>query len=260
MRLPRWATIALSVLTPLAVLGLLQWWATSAEALYFPAPWSILQELRSIWLFDRFGSDLLPSVARLSAGLLVGCAAGYLLGLGLALGPRFLRYAVDPVLEFIRAIPPSMFLPIVLVVFGVGSTGKVLVIALGAFFPVLLNTIDGVREIDPLLYDMCASYGIRTRREVIGRVVVPASMPRVFAGLQTGLALALILMVISEMVASPDGLGRFIFETQRTFAIKAMWSGIVVLGVLGFLLNSVLRGIEKRVLRWHRATHGEASA
>jgi ABC-type nitrate/sulfonate/bicarbonate transport system permease component len=256
MKVPRWVSVGLAIATPLTVLVLLQWWTSSKGSIYFPTPLEVWDEFRTIWLFDRVGTDLVPSLTRMTLGLVVGCGLGYGLGLVLALGPTLVERAVDPLIEFIRAIPPPAFLPFVIVAFGVGSTGKILVIALGTLFPVLLNTIEGVREVDPLLYDVCASYDVRSRREVVRRVVIPASMPRTFAGLQTSLAVALILMVISEMVASTNGLGRFILESQRTFAIKPMWTGIVLLGILGFALNAVLRGVEARVLRWHHATHG----
>lgn len=259
MRTPRWLRTVLAIATPIVVLVLLQWWTSRRGSLYFPTPLQIADEFQATWMFDRVGSDLVPSLIRMTVGLVVGCGTGYLLGLGLALGPKLVERTVDPLVEFIRAIPPPAFLPFVIVAFGVGSTGKVLVIAIGTLFPVLLNTIEGVREIDPLLYDVCASYDVRTRRQVVRGVVIPASMPRTFAGLQTSLAVALILMVISEMVASTNGLGRFILEAQRTFAIKPMWSGIVLLGILGFALNAGLRGVEGRVLRWHQATHGGAN-
>jgi ABC-type nitrate/sulfonate/bicarbonate transport system permease component len=253
-------SLVLQVATPVGVVLLLQWWTARRGSLYFPTPVDVWDEFQATWLFERAGTDLLGSLVRMFAGLLLGCTAGYVVGLGLALGPRLLQWAVDPVIEFVRAIPPPAFLPFVLVVFGVDDTGKVLLIALGTTFPVLLNTVAGVREIDPLLYDVCASYDVRTRRAVVGRVVIPASMPRAFAGLQTSLAVALILMVISEMVASRNGLGRFILESQRTFAITPMWSGIVMLGILGFTLNAGLRRVEHHVLRWHRGVHGSAAA
>lgn len=251
--------LVLPVATTGLVLVLLQWWTSWQDSLYFPTPLEVGREFRETWLFDRAGSDLGSSLARMSSGLLLGCAIGYGVGLALALGPRIVQLAVDPVIEFVRAIPPPAFLPFIIVAFGLGSTGKVLLIALGATFPVLLNTVAGVREIDPMLYDVCASYDVRTRREVVRRVVVPASMPRAFAGLQTSLAVALILMVISEMAASRNGLGRFILESQRTFAITPMWSGILLLGLLGFGLNGLLRLLERRALRWHHAIGGGSS-
>jgi ABC-type nitrate/sulfonate/bicarbonate transport system permease component len=255
-RFRRYLIVLLEIATPLAVIGLWQLQTRDEESLYYPPPFKILEEFRDIWLFDRAGTDFVPSLSRMLLGFVIGCGIGYLGGVALALGPRFVLQAVDPIIEFLRAIPPPAFLPFAIVVFGVDQTGKIFIIALGCLFPVLLNTMDGVREVDPLLYDVCASYDVRGRREVIGRVILPASLPRAFAGLQTSLAVALILMVISEMYASSEGVGRFILESQRTFAIRPMWAGIVLLGLLGFLLNAVLRLVEGRALRWYHAAHG----
>lgn len=256
VRVPRWLAVTLAIATPIAVLAFLQWWTAREASFYFPTPLDILSEFRSVFLFDRFGSDVVPSVVRMLLGFVIGCSLGYAGGIALAVGPRTVLWVVEPIIEFIRAIPPPAFLPFALVAFGIAPSGKVFIIALGCLFPVLLNAMDGVNEINPLLYDVCASYDVRSRRDVMRGIVVPASLPRTFAGLQTSLALALILMVISEMVGSVNGIGRFILESQRTFAIKPMWAGIVLLGILGFALNAVLRSVEGRVLRWHKALHG----
>lgn len=191
-------------------------------------------------------------------------AAGYFIGsliaitVGLLLGlSKTLRTIMNPVIEFLRALPSVVLIPFGIVVFGVDDSMKIFVIALGCFFPVLLSTLDGVRSVEPLLLDVSRTFKFN-RGEMVANVILPAASPQIFAGLRTALSLALILMVVSEMVASTNGIGYSILESQRLFEIPAMWGGILVLGILGYLINFVLVLIEKKTLGWY---HGfKASA
>jgi ABC-type nitrate/sulfonate/bicarbonate transport system permease component len=127
---------------------------------------------------------------------------------------------------------------------------KVLMIAFGVVWPILLNTIDGVQSVEQLYVDTGRVYGV-TRSERLVRIVLPAAAPKIFAGLRVSLSIAVILMVISEMVATTNGLGFQIIQAQRSFKVLDMWAGIVLLGVLGYLLNTALLAVEGRVLHWH---------
>ncbi|HYY23828.1 MAG TPA: ABC transporter permease subunit, partial [Thermoleophilaceae bacterium] len=131
------------------------------------------------------------------------------------------------------------------------------IIALVCLFPVLLNTIDGVTGVDPTLRETTRVYGIGGG-DRLWRVMLPAASPQIFAGMRISLSLALILMVISEMVASTNGIGYFVLQSQRTFAIPEMWSGIFLLGILGYVFNAGFILIERRVLRWHRGARASA--
>jgi ABC-type nitrate/sulfonate/bicarbonate transport system permease component len=124
-------------------------------------------------------------------------------------------------------------------------------------WPVLLNTIDGVTGIDPTLRETARVYGVGGR-DRLRRIVLPAASPQIFAGMRTSLSLALILMVISEMVASTNGIGFFVLQSQRSFAIPEMWSGILLLGLLGYALNLIFVVVERRVLAWHRGARASA--
>lgn len=249
--------VAAEVLVPLATVTTWWLWSVQAESLYFPPLPDILRAFDDTWLFDRFGSDVLPSLARMFGGYAIGCVAAVLVGF--ALGRHdLLRRATGPVLHFLRALPPPALLPFAIVVLGVGNGMKVALIALGCFFPVLLTTIDGVRSIDPTYMAAARVYGI-SRRDQLLRVQLPAASPQIVAGMRTSLSLALILIVISEMVASSSGIGYFVLQAQRTFALPEMWSGMLLLGVLGLLLNSVFVLVERRALRWYRGSRAAAS-
>jgi ABC-type nitrate/sulfonate/bicarbonate transport system permease component len=252
----RWLAVGLEVTVPLLALVLWALLSANSDTYYFPPLTDILETFADTWLFERVGSDVVPSLVRMGLGftiaVVVGIGAGLLLGLS-----RRARAAAAPIVEFLRAIPPPALLPFAILVIGVGNSMKVFIIAFVCLWPILLNTIDGVRGIDPTLDDTTRVYRISSRDRV-WRVMLPAATPQIFAGMRTSLSLALILMVISEMVASTNGIGYFVLQAQRTFAIPEMWSGILLLGILGYVLNGGFMLIERRVLRWHRGARASA--
>jgi ABC-type nitrate/sulfonate/bicarbonate transport system permease component len=246
----------LEVTVPLLLL--VAWGVASAgsETYYFPPLTDILSTFADTWVFERVGSDVVPSLVRMGLGfgiaVVVAISAGLLLGMS-----RRSRIATAPIVEFLRAIPPPALLPFAILVIGVGNSMKVFIIAFVCIWPILLNTIAGVTGVDPTLRETTRVYGI-SRRDRVWRVMLPAASPQIFAGMRTSLSLALILMVISEMVASTNGIGYFVLQSQRTFAIPEMWSGILLLGILGYTLNAAFVLIERRVLRWHRGARASA--
>ena len=234
---------------PLALLAL--WWMASADSqsFYLPPLRQILEAFADVWLGPRLVDDVLPSLARLLAGLAVAAVAGVALGVVVGASPR-LRAALEPVLEFLRAIPPPVLVPIFILVAGIGTTMKVLVIVSGCLWPILLNTVEGVRARDEVLEDTCRAYGIRGAAR-LRHLVLRAASPQIVTGLRQALAIGIILMVISEMFAASSGLGFTIIQFQRGFAIPEMWSGILLLGLLGVVLSLGFRGLERWVLGWY---------
>jgi ABC-type nitrate/sulfonate/bicarbonate transport system permease component len=247
---------ALEVLVPLAAVGLFAAWSAQRTSYYFPPLGDILSAFRRAWLFDRVGSDAVPSLARMGLGFALAAIVAVPLGVGLGRSRRALM-ATRPILDFLRAVPPPALIPLGLVLFGIGNGMKVFIIALGCVWPILLNAIDGAAGVDPVLADTSRAFAIGGRDRLL-RVVLPSAAPQIFAGLRAAVPLALILMVVSEMVASTNGIGYFVLEAERTFAIPEMWAGILLLGILGYLLNGGMVLIERRVLRWHRAARRAA--
>jgi ABC-type nitrate/sulfonate/bicarbonate transport system permease component len=255
-RAQRWLGAGLEIAVPLLALALWALLSANSQTYYFPPLTDILESFADTWLFERVGSDVVPSLARMGAGFAIAVVVA--IGAGLLLGmSRRARLAAAPIVEFLRAIPPPALLPFAILVMGIGSSMKVFIIAFVCLWPMLLNTIDGVRGVDPTLHDTTRVYGISGRDRVL-HVMLPAASPQIFAGMRTSLSLALILMVISEMVASTNGIGYFVLQSQRTFAIPEMWSGILLLGILGYVLNGAFVLIERRVLRWHRGARASA--
>lgn len=235
----------------LPVLLVALWWVTSANSTnyYFPSLSKILNWFGKLWLSARFADDVLPSLLRLIAGFGLSAVIGVTLGVALGLTDA-LRRGAEPVLEFVRAIPPTVLVPVIALVAGIGDGSKILVIVSGCVWPVLLNTVEGVRAADEVMVDTARSFGF-TRAARLRHLVLPAASPQIAAGLRQALSIGLILMVIGEMFAATNGLGFSIVQFQRTFAIPQMWSGIILLGLIGFVLSALFTLIEKRALRWY---------
>jgi ABC-type nitrate/sulfonate/bicarbonate transport system permease component len=244
-------TVALELWLPI-VLVVIWWFASSVStSVYFPPLSSILNSFIRDWVdADGLARNLLPSLQLLALGYSLALVSGIVVGTLLGLVAPLER-ASRPLLETLRAIPGVTLLPIFIVLFGIDVQMKVLLIAFGSFWPVLLNTIDGVRGIEPLLLDVSRvfRYG-RARR--LATIILPGASPQIFAGARTALAISLIIMVVSETVGGDGGIGYFLLAAQRNFAISSMWGAILALGILGYLLNIVFRIIERLVLRWHR--------
>jgi ABC-type nitrate/sulfonate/bicarbonate transport system permease component len=248
--------IVVEIVTPLIVLAILWTWTAGAQSYYFPPLKDVLKAFGDTWVFDRFGEDVVPSLVRLCLGYAIAVVVG--ISLGVLLGQRpALRRMATPVIEFLRAIPPPALIPFTILVVGVDNGAKIFLIALVCVFPILLNAIDGVAGVEPTLIDTTRVY----RFGAVDRlryVVLPAAAPQIFAGMRTSLSLSIILMVISEMVASTNGIGYFILQAQRSFAITEMWSGIILLGLLGYVLNAIFTLVERRILAWHRGARAGA--
>jgi ABC-type nitrate/sulfonate/bicarbonate transport system permease component len=245
--------VALQVAVIVGVLVIWKVWTEMADSLFFPPPNEVFAEVWNAWILDwsnTWQENLRPSLARLLVGFLLASAIG--IGVGVAIGrSRTLGDYVEPVIHFIRSIPPPALLPLFLVLLGIDDTMKVVLIATGVFPPILLNTIEGVRSIDPLYLDTAKAYRISRFRQLT-HVILPGAGPKIFAGLRISLSIAVILMVISELVAATNGVGFRILQAQRQFKMVDLWAGLVVLGALGLALNGVLALIERRVLRWSR--------
>ncbi|MET9969295.1 ABC transporter permease [Streptomyces sp. NPDC006356] len=227
------------------------WWLATAGStdFYVPPLSAILQKFAEVWTGERLASDVVPSLVRLTVGYLLAVVIG--VGLGLVVGTsRLVRDVLEPVLELFRAIPPPVLVPVIMLFAGIGDTMKVLVIVSGCMWPILLNTVEGVRAVDEVLGDTCRSYGI-TGPSRLWHLTLRSASPQIVTGMRQALSIAIILMVISEMFAASNGLGFTIVQFQRSFAIPEMWSGVLLLGLLGFALSLVFRLAENRVLAWY---------
>ena len=235
----------------LPIVLLVAWgaWATLAEPKFIPNPAEVYDAFVDTWVGPAFWSDVLPSLARLGIGLIASIAIGIAFGTVIGL-VKWLRELLEPSLEFFRAIPPPVMVPVIAVLLGQTGLMKVVVIVLGALWPVLLNTIEGVRSTDSVMKDTARAFAL-TRSQRLRDLVLPAAMPRIMTGVRQAMSIGLILMVISEMFNASSGLGGKIVYFQRNYLIAEMWSGIVLLGLVGVLLAAIFGFVERRMLRWY---------
>jgi ABC-type nitrate/sulfonate/bicarbonate transport system permease component len=184
------------------------------------------------------------------AGYFIGIGLGVLIGLLMG-ASRVVYSLLEPITEILRPIPSPAYVPIAILFLGIDDEMKVFMIAFAAFFPVLLNAYSGVRGVDPVQLQTAATFGVKGRK-LLWQVVLPSAAPFIFTGMRVSLAVALIVMVISEMVAASNGVGYFILAAQRGFKVKDMFAGVVTLALVGYTLNWIFLAIENRVLAWHR--------
>jgi ABC-type nitrate/sulfonate/bicarbonate transport system permease component len=255
--LRRWTVFILCVIVWQVATGI-------AQDTYFPTPVTIAQTMYQLWfsgpaghlfLTDLAVRNILPSLGRLLAGWAVGGAIGIVLGMALGRSKTGLDY-VGPLISFGRALPAPALLPLFLVLFKLGTPVQLATIVFGAVWPVLLNTIHGAQSIDQVQVDTARAFRIPRLHWIFG-VVLPAALPKIFAGLRISLALSLVLMVISELVGATNGIGYQFQVAIHSFDLTTTWAWIVLLGILGNLLNGVFVSVERRVLVWSRGGDSE---
>lgn len=239
----------LGVLVFLAALGAWEAWARREPSFLVRPASEVLERAWDVWPTTEFLSTVAASLERLAVGYALGAAVG--IGLGVVLGAsRGVRRALEPLTEFLRAIPPIALLPVLIVILGLDNGMRIAVIAWGVCFPVLVNTIEGVRAVSPETRDTAAMLHVG-RVEQLYRVYLPAALPSIVAGLRIALSVGLVLVVISEFVGSPDGLGYYIVFQQSQYNLPEVYGGILFLGLLGYVLNQIFLVAERRVLAWH---------
>lgn len=244
----RWAVFA----------GCVLFWqllASSVGSTYFPPPLRIVTAAGQKWLSSDAGrlflspaayADVLPSVGRLLLGWLLAAVIG--IGMGVLLGrSRTAMAYLGALLSFARSVPPPALVPVFLVLFQLGFRMQLATIVFGSVWPVLLNATDGARAVDPVREDTARAFRMSRRQWVFG-VVVPSSLPQIFAGLRISLSLAMTMMVVSELVGATDGIGHSMQVAKDGFDYTTLWAGIVLLGVLGYALNSLLLAAQGRIL------------
>jgi ABC-type nitrate/sulfonate/bicarbonate transport system permease component len=231
--------------------------AGAAGNVFFPPPTTIVTELWQVWfngpashlfLSDLGVANMLPSIARMLGSWAIAVVVGVALGLALGRSRTALDY-VGPLLAFFRAIPPPVLAPVFLLLFNLGTPMQVATIVFGVIWPLILNATDGARSINPTQYETARSFRLPRRQWVFG-VVLPVAMPKIFAGLRVSLSLALILMVVSELLGATNGIGYQLSAAKSQFQFTKMWAIVVMLGILGYLFNTILLVVERRVLRW----------
>jgi ABC-type nitrate/sulfonate/bicarbonate transport system permease component len=246
------------VLVLVAGIGGWQLWAAANGSTFFPPPSAIVARMHRLWfsgpaarLFltpDATG-NILPSLGRVLAALAIATAIGVPLGIALGRSPVVTGY-LSPLLQFARALPVVTMAPVFIAAFKIGTQMEIATIVFGTVWPILLNTIDGAATVDPVQLETGLAFRLSVWQRLVW-VIVPAALPKAFAGFRLSLSLSLILMVFAELVGSSSGIGYEMSNASNAFDMTFLWSTIVLLGILGYLLNALLGGAERLLLAWH---------
>ncbi len=242
-----------TLLPPIVVVAALLVWEVAARAgwissLFFPPPSTIAATTVRLWNDGELRSNLGLTLGRVALGVLLGGVPGVLLGLLMGwFAP--LRRALDPFVAALHPVPKIAVLPLIMVVFGIGEPSRVIVAASGAFFPLLINTMSGVRQINPIFYQVAQNYGAR-RRHVLRRVVLPGSLPSVLTGLLLALNVTLLLTIAVEMVSGRTGLGAMIWTAWETMRVEELWATLAVITVLGIVFSAGLAWLTRLLCPW----------
>ncbi|MGU3628151.1 ABC transporter permease [Comamonas sp. C24C] len=215
---------------------------------FLSPPSAVLAAIVQLAQTGQLGKHVAASLQRSLAGLILAVVAGVALGLLMGVVRRFEAF-VDPLLQLFRQVSALALFPVFLLFFGIGEASKIAIIFWAAFWPVLLNTISGVKQVEKLLIHSALSMGA-SRGFIFFKVILPAAAPSIFTGIRLAGAYSITALVAAEMIGSHAGLGFLTLNSQEIFQIPSMYAGIVLLAVLGLALNYGLALLEKRLTRW----------
>lgn len=246
----------LGLLFPVGVLAIWHFFTYGQKYSLIPPPSEVavaLYDLTFGGVFDDAFSrtlhiHLLASLSRVYGGFAIAVVIA--LPLGLLIGRvALVRRVLDPTLQVLRPIPVTAWLPLAMIMFGLGPRSAFFLVCLGAFYPILLNTIFGVRTVDPRLFEAASMLGCKDTAQFT-RVVLPASLPAIFTGLRLGLGFAWVVIVIGEMTGVQTGLGAIIMEARQLSRTEIVICGMIMIGIAGFISDRLIMLLGKRLLRW----------
>ena len=254
--------VVLALIVPLLLLAFWQVATTQQWTRLIPTPREVAEYMVDFavgGIYDdaysaTLASHLLASMSRVYGGFAL--AAVFALPIGMMVGRLpTARMLLDPFLQVMRPIPVTAWLPLSMILFGLGAKSAFALVCLGAFYPILLNTIFGVRSVDPKLFEAASMLGCRGNAQFY-KVVLPAAMPSIFTGLRLGLGLAWFVIVVGEMTGVPQGLGAVIMDARTLSRTDLVICGMIVIGLAGYLSDRVVVMIGNRLLRWSPSHHG----
>jgi len=240
----------IGAILPVIVIAIWQFAAVTGaiNTQLFPAPSTVFARLVELTVSGVLGEHFLVSLQRAVIGLLWGAGLG--LATGLLVGfSRFAERAVDPTVQMLRTVPLIAVTPLFILWFGFGEESKVMLIAVGAFFPIYVNAFLGVRAVDRKLFEMASTLGFTTWQR-LRLVVLPGAMPNILLGLRLSIGMAWLCLVVAELMGATDGIGYLIQNARSLLDTATVMVGVVVFAVIGKLSDSLVRWLERRLLRW----------
>jgi NitT/TauT family transport system permease protein len=258
---PRLRPLLLAVVFPAVLLAIWHFSTTGRPGSLIPPPYDVWLELRDLAVGgindDAYSGTLhihlLASVSRVYGGFALALMVALPLGMLIGRVP-LVRQLVDPTIQILRPVPVTAWLPLAMIIFGLGPRSAVFLVFLGAFYPILVNTIFGVRSVEPRLFEAASMLGCSGAAQFF-RVVLPAALPSIFTGMRLGLGFAWVVIVVGEMTGVQTGLGAIIMEARQLSRTEIVISGMIVIGVFGFLSDQLVMLIGRRCLAWS-PSHG----
>lgn len=217
---------------------------------FWPAPTSLLSTLRRLIESGQLATDVRASLLRILVGFVVAAIPGFFFGLAMGLY-RPVRLFLMPIATAIYAVPKIAVLPLMLVIFGAGESSKVAIIVISVFFLIALSTMGGVLAIDPIFGDVARDFDA-SQWQIVRTVALPGALPAIFTGLRLALGFSLLIIVGAEFLdaADGDGLGALIYRSYQNFALEQLFVGLIVVGLLGWVLSVGLDLVERLVVPW----------
>ncbi len=243
---------SLAIISPIAVLIVWQIFSDFGvlDGRYVPSPMRILLTARDLVASGMLWSDIHVSLYRLVIGFVIGAVPGILIGMMMGLN-RWVRAAIDPLIAAAYPVPKIAIFPLLMLAFGIGDASKIAVVAIAVMFLTIINTMAGVMNLDRVYFDVARNFGTPWHKLFV-RVILPGSLPTIFAGLRISLGVSLIVLVGAEFLASNSGIGFLIWSSWETLLVDRMFVGIIVITILGVVSTALLRECENYFIPWRR--------
>lgn len=213
-----------------------------------PTPYEVLTSFFGLIISGELFIDMLSTIIRVTTGFIIASAIAIPIGIGIGWSKE-IEALLNSVIQILRPIPPLAWIPFALLWFGLGLKSEVFIIFIGAFFPILLNTIDGVKGVEKVFIEVAYTLGA-DQRQVLSNVVVPASLPGIFTGLRIGIGIGFMCTVAAEMIAAKSGLGYLIMKAMRLIDTGDVIVGMLTIGVIGFVIDYLFKKAEDRYILW----------
>jgi ABC-type nitrate/sulfonate/bicarbonate transport system permease component len=240
----------MSIASPIVLLLV---WELAAEfafidTRFFPAPSSILEKMVSLLRSGELARHTITSLERLFWGVILGGVPALLLGIVMGLN-RPVRALVEPLIAALYPIPKSSIVPLALLIFGLGEGSKVFMVAVGVFFPVIINATTGVLEINKVYLEVGKNFEA-SRWNTFRTIAFPGALPVIMTGIRLGIGMGLVLIAVAEMIGAKSGLGFMIWNAWEIFSVEQMYVGLFVIALIGVAITFLLQEVERILIPW----------
>jgi len=240
----------LSVFSPLLLLVVWEVLVRTGllDARFFPAPSSIVGTFGNLVASGELLNHVTASIGRIIVGFVIGAIPALILGIVMGLSP-WVRAAVNPMVAATYPIPKIAILPLIMLIFGLGEMSKYVIVSIAGFYLILINTMAGVMNIEKIYLDVGKNFGA-SRKDTYLTIALPGSLPMIFAGVRLAWGVSLLVIVAAEFVGAKNGIGYLIWQSWQTFSVEAMYVGLIVISILGYVSSLILDELERILIPW----------